>query len=543
MTSTPARTRRAGILVPLFSLWSADSWGIGEIHDILPMVSWLERAGMRLLQLLPISAMPPAETSPYSAESAMALSPQFISMHAVEDVVAIGGERGLPDNERRTLDSVRASATIRYREVRSLKDAVLRRAFAAFRDREWRTGSARARSLRRYLHEERWWLDDYTLFRALHSAYEERAWIDWPESLARRDPAALDRARTEHRDEILYTAWLQWIAAGQWADVRRRAGPMQLFGDLPFMVGLDSADVWTRQDAFRLDVSVGVPPDAFSASGQDWGLPLYQWDVFRDRDFDWLRERARRNAALFDGYRIDHLVGFYRTYFRPKDGSAPAFSPADEPEQIALGERVLTVFLESGAEIVAEDLGIVPDFVRASLARLGIPGYRVMRWERAWGEPGQPFLDPIAYPAISVATSGTHDTEPLATWWVDAATDERAAVLRIPAVREQFADEDLRAVADGSYTDRVRDALLETLVASGSDVLILPIQDVFGWTDRINQPATSSDANWTWRLPWPVDRLTTEPLAAERAKILRSWTERYGRSAAGRRRATLHPTR
>jgi len=529
MTSTPAPIRRAGILMPLFSIPSSESWGIGEIYDVLPMVSWLERAGMRLLQLLPINAMAPAETSPYSAESAMALSPQFIAVHAVEDVVAIGGEQALTDDARRTLDVVRSSATVRYREVRALKDGVLRRAFAHFRDRHWRTGSARARSLRRFLDEERWWLEDYALFRALHAAYEERTWLDWPEPLARRDPAALEHARAEHRDEILYVAWLQWIAAGQWADVRRRAGTMELFGDLPFMVGVDSADVWTRQDAFRLDVSVGVPPDAFSETGQDWGLPLCRWDVFQERNFDWLHERARRNAALFDGYRIDHLVGFYRTYFRPKDGSAPAFSPAEEPEQIALGEQVLAVFREAGAEIVAEDLGIVPDFVRASLTRLGIPGYRVMRWERAWREPGEPFVDPVTYPPVSVATSGTHDTEPLATWWADAPADDRMAVLQIPTVGAHFAGEDLQAIVGGPCTDRVRDALIETLVASGSDLLILPIQDVFGWTDRINEPATVSDANWTWRLPYPVDDLDAEPLAIARANILRLWTKRYGR--------------
>ena len=121
----------------------------------------------------------------------------------------------------------------------------------------------------------------------------------------------------------------------QWGTrARRGAGPSQLFGDLPFMVSGDSADVWARQDEFRLDASVGVPPDAFSATGQDWGLPVYRWDVLAERDFDWLRNRARRNADLFDGYRVDHLVGFYRTYFRPHDGGEPRFVPDDEEAQL-----------------------------------------------------------------------------------------------------------------------------------------------------------------------------------------------------------------
>jgi 4-alpha-glucanotransferase len=182
------------------------------------------------------------------------------------------------------------------------------------------------------------------------------------------------------------------------------------------MVSADSADVWARQDQFRLDASVGVPPDAFSATGQDWGFPVYRWDVHAASDFEWLRCRARRNVALFDGYRVDHLVGFYRTYFRPHDGTEPQFTPAEEAVQTELGERVLRIFASSGAEIVAEDLGVVPDFVRASLGLLGIPGYKVLRWEREWDVDGQPFIDPLDYPRSAVATSGTHDTEPMAVW-------------------------------------------------------------------------------------------------------------------------------
>ncbi len=203
---------------------------------------------------------------------------------------------------------------------------------------------------------------------------------------------------------------------------------MQLFGDLPFMVDGDSADVWVRQHQFRLDVSVGAPPDAFSATGQNWGMPLYDWEAIEREDFRWLHERARRSADLFDGYRVDHLVGFYRTYGRPVAGGDGFFTPSDQASQQALGERVLSVLRSPGAEIVAEDLGTVPDFVRASLARLGIPGFRVFRWERKWHEPGLPFRDPSEYPRVSVAATGTHDTEPMAIWWEGSSGDERNRV-------------------------------------------------------------------------------------------------------------------
>src|SRR5262249_26413152 len=152
-----------------------------------------------------------------------------------------------------------------------------------------------------------------------------------------------------------------------------------------------------------------APPDAFSATGQDWGMPVYRWDAIAADDFRWLRDRARRSADLYDGYRIDHLVGFYRTYGQPRDGDPPFFTPSDEADQKALGERIIEILRGAGAEVVAEDLGTVPDFVRESLVRLEVPGFRVFRWERHWDTDGQPFRDPTEYPVSSVATSGTHD--------------------------------------------------------------------------------------------------------------------------------------
>src|SRR5262249_3877425 len=161
--------------------------------------------------------------------------------------------------------------------------------------------------------------------------------------------------------------------------------------------------------------------------------------------------------------------------------------------QLALGERVLGVF-GANAEIVAEDLGTVPDFVRASLARLGIPGFRVLRWERYWHQDGQPFRDPADYPAASVATSGTHDTQRLREWWEGAPPDERRQVAEL-ATTKRIVEPRRIDVATAPF-ETVRDVLLEALFASKADLLLLPIQDVFGWTDRINEPATIDNRNW-----------------------------------------------
>jgi 4-alpha-glucanotransferase len=178
--------------------------------------------------------------------------------------------------------------------------------------------------------------------------------------------------------------------------------------------------------------------------------------------------------------------------------------------------------------ILAEDLGTVPDFVRASLARHGVPGYRVLRWERAWATEGQPYLDPASYPSASVATSGTHDVGSLADWWNMLSVDERRQVCRIPALREVPG-----SVVQADYGAEIGDALLKALFASGSDFVILPIHDVFGWHGQINRPGVSSEENWTYRLPWPSDRLAIEPEAAERARLLRRLSEGSGRAGTG----------
>ncbi len=519
--------RRSGLLIPLFSCHSSGSWGIGDIGDIAPVVAWLRTAGQRVLQLLPINEMAPGAHSPYSALSAMAIDPIFIRVTDVPEAATLG-DRLLGAEDRAVLGHVRQSRAVDHSAVRALKARALAQAFTRFHEVEWRQQSPRAHALAAFVAREAWWLDHYALFRALHEREGRRPWTDWPAPLRDREPAALEGARHELERDVLAQQYLQWIADEQWTVARdaARAHGVHLFGDLPFMVDRDSADVWAHQDSFHLEASVGVPPDAFSATGQDWGMPAYRWDALAAHDFRWLRDRARRSAALYDGYRIDHLVGFYRTYSRPRGGGTPTFEPSTEAEQLRLGERVLAIFREPGAEIVAEDLGTVPDFVRESLVRLGVPGCRVFRWERFWHKQGQPFRDPGDYPEMSVAVTGTHDTEPMMVWWDQAAPDEKENVAALPTIRRMTGGNDLSVE---SSPEAVRDALLEALVASRSMLVLIPVQDVFGWRDRINEPATVKPENWTFKLPWPSDRLDSEPEAIERAETLRRWADKHGR--------------
>ena len=493
-----AHTRRAGICVPLFSLRSTRSWGIGEIGDIPHAASWLRAAHQSVLQLLPLNELAPSETSPYSPLSALAIDPQFISIWMIE------GAEHFEHEWQEEIDRARHASSIDYARVRSLKTRALRWLFERFVKDEWVLDTGPAAEFRAYLAAESWWLDEYSLYRAIRAECGERSWFEWPAELRDREPSATARARERLASNILFYQYVQWIAAQQWRAVKQRTEGLHILGDFPFMVTVDSADVWSRREDFLLDASVGTPPDAFSETGQEWGLPPYNWDIARQNDFAWLRMRARRQRDLYDGFRIDHLVGFYRTYVRPFDGRPPFFMPSDQPAQIALGESVMRIMIETGADVSVEDLGTVPEFVRESIARLELPGYKVLRWE-----PG----DPMLYAPLSVAMTGTHDTETAAVWWESLTPEER-----------------IRYGSDSARFDaEVRDRLIEKLYNAGSNLVLLPIQDAFGWRDRINLPATISPANWSFVLPWPSDTMHAHPDAVERANSLAGCSDQTGR--------------
>ena len=248
-------------------------------------------------------------------------------------------------------------------------------------------------------------------------------------------------------------------------------------GDLPFIVGLDSADVWANRPLFRLDLRVGAPPDEGSPDGQDWGLPVYDWNVAARDEFSWIRARAARAGQLFSLYRVDHAIGYYRSYFRSTDGKLRGFTPGDEWDQIQLGERMMRMMSRFG-EVVAEDLGAVPPFLRPSLERVGVPGYRVLRWEK----DGDAYRDPASWPVASVATNATHDTDSTASWYDGLSPEQRAALRKVPGLGGLD--------PNAPFDDRVRDLLLTVLFSAPSTLALIPFQDVMGTREQVNVPGT-----------------------------------------------------
>lgn len=508
--------RQAGVLIPLFSIRTGASWGVGEIPDLAPFARWSASAGFSLLQVLPVNEVSRGQNSPYAALTAFAIDPVYAAVEALEDFDAAGGIGALSPADQRLVEELRDAPTVRWDDARRLKQSALELAFASFHRREWSRRTDRARNLARFAEANARWLEDYSLFVSLHDDhFGGEPWLAWPKELRDREPGVLADHRGRLSRRVLFHAWTQWVLDRQWQDARRlcRAAGVDLCGDLPFMVAADSADVWARRRDFRLDARVGVPPDAFSATGQDWGLPVYRWDLMQQEDHPWIRERARRMAELYGAYRVDHVVGLYRTYFYPNDGGPPAFVPADEPAQVQNGEAVLGIFAKR-ARVIAEDLGTVPDFVRASLGRVGIPGYRVLRWEKSWETGGDHFRDPARWPTLSVATTGTHDTDTSADWFDALEPGERAQLLDLPPLAA------LKARGTSRFDDGVRDALLDLVYGAGSDLLLLPFQDLLGERDRINVPGTVNDLNWTWRMSTSLAELAADAGIAARLRAL-----------------------
>jgi len=336
-------------------------------------------------------------------------------------------------------------------------------------------------------------------------------------------------------------------------------------GDIPFGVGRYSADVWANRAFFDLDWSGGAPPekvfkvDPFTEKwGQNWGIPNYRWDELRRRDYDWWRTRVRNIQKVFHLYRIDHVLGFFRIYSFPwapdrnaeflpldeKEGAArtggrlPGFKPNPDDTlehkaaNQAQGEEILRVVLEGSGEttVIAEDLGVVPDYVPPTLQRLGIPGFRIPMLFR---EHDGAYSDPGQYPRLSVAQPATHDHPPLAAGWaecwknIDAGRDvenNRRELRRFMEFVVLMIREPPR-----EFKEELQEAYTRVVLNSNSWLTLFQITDVFGWTARFNTPGSVSASNWTHRLLPSVGELDKDPLLLRRATRFSHLVKESGR--------------
>jgi 4-alpha-glucanotransferase len=472
-----------------------------------------------LLQILPPHELSPGETSPYGALTAFGLDPIYLGVDAIPDLDERSIAVALGDDGAAELARLRLAPRVDYRAVRTLKQRVLSVAFARFREREWAKATPRARSLAEFIERERAWLDDLALYTTLRESHDGYGWETWPEDQRERAPRALDETRTKANDRLLEIAYTQWLSLDQWTRAREemRALGVELMGDLPFVVCAESADVWARASQFQRHMSLGAPPDGFSPDGQDWGLPPYNWLGMEADDLAWVRARTRHAARLYDRFRLDHVVGYFRQWVKKRgNGEHGRFDPEGTDAQRARGRRVLGAIMEeaSGSKVIAEDLGVIPQFVRDTLDELGAPGYRVIPWEK---DDQHRFRDPSSFAPASVATWSTHDTQPVTAWWDEFNADERGELARAASIRE------------GATDDERSLALLRLLFRSGSDTTLVLAQELLGYRDRINTPGTVGEENWTYRLPAPIEDLERDARLAVRFDAIRRSVEESGR--------------
>jgi 4-alpha-glucanotransferase len=251
------------------------------------------------------------------------------------------------------------------------------------------------------------------------------------------------------------------------------------------------------------------------------------WERMRAGGFELIRRRARHARELFDLIRIDHVVGLFRTYAFGSDAEALGdFDPLDEDDQRAQGEEIVRIVKDEAGqmEVFAEDLGMVPAFVRASLRALGVPGYKVMRWEREWDVATQPFIKPMDYLEVSVATTGTHDTDTMAEWWRGAGVDERRQFVAA------FGLDGAVKVKCDALSESAVEAIIGALYSAPSRIAIAPIQDLFGWDSRVNIPGTVNAENWKWRLPFALEDAQKSPKLRLQIEALRAIAVRNGRA-------------
>jgi 4-alpha-glucanotransferase len=511
--------RLSGVLLPVFSLRSRSDFGIGDFGALDDFFRWMRQARQKMLLLLPLLPTLPSDPSPYATRSAFGLNPLFIDLSQVASLFGAEEAQRLSAAEAEQLEEARRSPRIRYQLVVPLKNQILKRTFDHFVLNHLNRGSRPALEFQQYQERESWWLDSFALYCAIWDSQQHRPWWEWPEALREREQGALATERQRLDSQVLFYRWQQWVAEMQWEIVRRCAKQrgVILCGDEPFIVGRDSADAWSNPHLLKTDARLGVPPDEFSATGQDWGLPYFDFGAMETDGFSWLKRRAEKSAAYYDLSRVDHAVGYFRQWIRTSEDPNGRFIPSDELSQQAQGEKLFRMLAES-AGIIAEDLGVIPSFVRKTLTKLGIPGYRVLRWEKDKNH----YRDPHQFPPLSLVTTGTHDTETLSEWWESLSEEERGAVAS--AYPELKGDQ-----WTSQFTEEVHQSLLASAENAGSDLCILPWQDVLGTKDRINLPGSQAEGNWTYRIAQPVEDMPTR-------KETNTWAQRLGRLAefAGR---------
>ncbi|WP_428609458.1 4-alpha-glucanotransferase [Sedimenticola sp.] len=466
------KTRCAGILLHPTSLPGHQLSGdIG--HDAYRFIEYLHACGIKVWQTLPLCPTHP-DRSPYQGLSAHAGNPELISLDWLVD--------------RGWLDRARVQESVTDPQSRN---ACLEQAYSGFkqtRDDGW---LARLAAFRR---ENGAWLDDYSLFIGLKKQYGMTPWYSWPQDIRQRRSESLLQAASELHREIDQAIFEQFIFFTQWQEIRAYAAQhnVRIFGDMPIFVSGDSADVWARRENFLVDDEggmafvAGVPPDAFTHTGQKWGNPLYDWESMQHDGFGWWKARLATQLQLFDLIRVDHFRGFDACWEIPADDETAVNGHwRDVP-----GEALLSALHECypALPLVAEDLGVITSRVTALKNAFDLPGMKVLQFAFD-GHSDNPHL-PHRHQPGDVVYTGTHDNDTTLGWVKNTQPHTRAFFSEYTGCRIESDNE-------------TATAMLRLALASVSFLCMLPMQDILmlDSSARMNIPGTIG-GNWTWRFTW-----------------------------------------
>ncbi|MEI8344607.1 MAG: 4-alpha-glucanotransferase [Candidatus Omnitrophota bacterium] len=426
--------RKAGVCTPLFSVYSRQSVGIGELPDVALLADWCARCGFQILQLLPINDVG-FSFRPYDAESSIAVDPMHLSLeHLVHASAA-----DFADEIRKM--RVRFKPKGHYVDY-GIKRAKLELLIRMFRQRQ----AATHKPLENYRQKNRFWLRPYCAYKALKDRFGQAGWTEWPSEYRHFTPKLLERIEKESPEQTEFHAWLQYQAHAQLVAAKQHAHKRGVFlmGDLPFLVSRDSADVWSNPGYFKLNLASGAPPDLYFADGQMWGMPPYNWERIEAAGYDYLIEKLKAAENFYDLYRIDHFVGLFRVWTFSLEASPEArrstgaFDPADSALWEEHGRKILRVMAASSSMLpCAEDLGVIPECSARVLEEFGICGMDIQRWARDWGNTYE-FKTPAQYRVNSAATVSTHDMTPVGVWWNEEAGTVDEASFRVKCAARGF---------------------------------------------------------------------------------------------------------
>lgn len=467
--------RTSGILLPVSSIPS--KYGIGTFSkEAYEFVDFLEKAGQTYWQILPLGPTGYGD-SPYQSFSTFAGNPYYIDLEQlIEDGL-------LTEKECAECDFGSNEAYVDYEKIYFNRFQVLHKAFE-------RSCIEKDADFQEFVEKNKAWLPDYALYMAIKDSLGGISWAQWPEDIKMRKPSALDEYQKKLKEQVLFYEFQQFLFQRQWMKLKEYANEkgILIIGDIPIYVAFDSADTWANPELFQLDDTctpiavAGCPPDAFSATGQLWGNPLYRWDYHKETGYEWWMRRIAHCYDLYDVVRIDHFRGFDEYYAIPYGDPTAEFGKWEKGP----GYDLFQVMKEKLGKkaVIAEDLGFLTPSVIKLVKKTGYPGMKILQF--AFDSREESDYLPHNYTQNSVVYTGTHDNDTTLGWLASMNRRDRGFAKRYLHIRS---NKDIQ-------WEFIRAAL-----SSVSDMAVIPMQDYLGLGSeaRINIPSTLGN-NWKWRM-------------------------------------------